>query len=95
MSTKAQTSPVIKSTKSPSTSPKSTAKIIEDTFDFPTAMRKVIEGYGVSKVEWNDSSIIVYLEGYLRIRLPDGLHNLLVTEGDMLGTDWFVTGSFR
>lgn len=62
------------------------------TLDFPAAMQAVKEGKNVTKLEWNNPNILVCLNGgRLRIKLEDGLfHDLLVSDGDILGEDWVV-----
>lgn len=60
--------------------------------DFPDAVQKVIDGFKVTKLSWNDMATYVFLgEGFLRINKNDGTRpQLLVSEGDMTGTDWVV-----
>lgn len=60
--------------------------------DFPAAMKAVKEGKKVTKLEWNNPSIVVFLNGgMLRIILEDGkLYDLKPSEGDILGIDWVV-----
>lgn len=59
---------------------------------FPQAMAAVIDGHRVTKSEWGNADIYVSLmEGYLRIHKDDGTHyKLSVSEGDVVGTDWYV-----
>jgi len=72
--------------------PVSTNSLIADSqMDFPSAMKAVIAGNKVSKLEWNNSNIVVWLEDKLKIKLADGsIHDLLVSSGDMYGDDWFI-----
>lgn len=61
----------------------------QKTMDFPEAIQEVINGRKVTKLEWDDPTIYVYLTGgFLSIRKEDGLHRLLLSDGDLLGTDW-------
>jgi len=53
-------------------------------------MKYVIEGKKVTKLEWNDPEIVVYLDGRLRLKDKDGIHDLIVSDGDMLGLDWVI-----
>jgi hypothetical protein len=53
-------------------------------------MQAVIDGHKVTKLEWGNPNIVVYLDGRLRIDLEDGTHDLLVSQGDMIGTDWVI-----
>ena len=71
MSTKAQTSPVI----SAMTSPKLIANKTNGTMDFPDAMREVIAGKRISRQEWDNQQIVVYLDD---LRQPD-LESSLIT----------------
>lgn len=56
---------------------------------FPEALKEVVNGRKITKLEWSDSHINVFLGGgFLVIQKPDGLHKLLVSDGDLLGQDW-------
>lgn len=60
--------------------------------DFPTAIRHVIDGRRVTKLEWGDRNIFLHLsEGFLLIHKADGISSrLMVSEADLLGKDWTV-----
>jgi len=60
--------------------------------DFSQALRKVIDGKKISKLEWDDVEIYGLLkDGILQIRLADKeFYTWKVSEGDLLGFDWFV-----
>lgn len=60
--------------------------------DWPAAQGAVIDGKKVTRKEWGNSEIRVFLaDGLLKIRKADGsLHALLVSDGDMLANDWVV-----
>lgn len=60
--------------------------------DFPDALREVINGNKVTKLEWNDKNIYLILQdGYLRMHKEDDkFYNLIVREVDLLGKDWIV-----
>lgn len=64
----------------------------QSTLTFPQAIAAVIDGHRVTKTEWGDANIYVsMLDGYLRIHRDDGIHyKLSVSEGDMVGADWYV-----
>jgi len=68
------------------------AKIGTVVMDFPTAIRHVIDGRRITKLEWSDRNIFLHLsEGFLLIHKADGVSTrLLVSEGDLLGKDWTV-----
>jgi hypothetical protein len=60
--------------------------------DFYVALRLVEAGRFITKLEWKNPEMVVGLKDtHLRIRLKDGkFHDLIVTEGDMIGKDWVV-----
>ena len=59
--------------------------------DFPDAMRAVINGAKVTKLEWDAPVVVVWLETTLKIKLDDGtVHDLIVSDGDMIGMDWVI-----
>lgn len=60
------------------------------TMSFPDAIQKVIDGFRVARLSWNDTTTYVLLhEGFLKIRKKDGTYpSLLVSEADMLAVDW-------
>jgi hypothetical protein len=57
---------------------------------FPGAIQRVVDGGKVTKLEWDDPAIYIFLHnGYLSIKKKDGaIPQLLVSEADMLGNDW-------
>ena len=58
---------------------------------FPEAMSAVLAGAKVTKLEWGNDKIYLFLDGTLNIMKEDGTVNtLIVSDGDMLGTDWVV-----
>ena len=77
---------------SPVISPKPAPKMeYQVTMDFPEAMQAVIDGKLVTKLEWEDPETVVWLDGTLKISLPDSKPlDLIISEGDMTGTDWVV-----
>lgn len=58
--------------------------------DFPNAIRQILSGERVTKLEWNNQDIYLLLfQGFLSIRKADGsVTQLLVSEADMVGEDW-------
>ncbi len=64
----------------------------EDTMDFSEAIREIIKGEHVTKIEWNNKDTYIYLRETLRIHFSDGKDvDLIVSDGDMLGMDWIIT----
>lgn len=58
---------------------------------FTEAVEKIILGKKLTRVEWGNKESYIFLnDGLLKIRKPDGLHPLLVSEGDLKGDDWVV-----
>ena len=58
---------------------------------FPEAVKAIIDGKKVTKLEWENEEVYLFLDNYLRIMKTDGTkHVLLVSEGDILGTDWVI-----
>lgn len=62
------------------------------TMDFPDAMREIIEGKSVTKLEWNDPRIYLAMhDNRLSIhKANDTWHILQVSDGDVFGEDWVV-----
>lgn len=73
--------------------------------DWPAAQRAVMDGQRVTRREWANQAIYMLLaDGRLTIRLPRsasgplprlidgdmGLHDMIVSDGDLLATDWTV-----
>ena len=77
---------------SPVTSPKPAPKIkdVQVLMDFPDAMRAVIDGHKVTKLEWDDPETVVWLDDKLKIKLDGEARTLLVSDGDMTGEDWVI-----
>ena len=59
---------------------------------FPDAMRKVIEGKKVHKLEWKDKNYYAFLNGqFLSIHKSDGVnYKWIVSDGDLNGDDYVV-----
>lgn len=60
--------------------------------DFPEAMRAVIDGHRITKLEWADSQVYCLLrDGYLTIHKADDIYyRWTINDGDILGKDWIV-----
>lgn len=66
-----------------------------ELMSFSEAILDVISGQKITKQEWNDPKTYVFLHGgFLCIhhsKDPEQIHHVLkVSEGDMVGEDWFV-----
>ncbi len=64
--------------------------------NFPQAMQAIIDGNYITKLEWNDSTIVCGLvNGRLSLRKADGIwYGWTINDGDMLGTDWVVWNDY-
>ena len=67
--------------------------------DFPDALREVIAGKKITKLEWCNKEVVVVLEKlsdnkeYLLLYKDDGKpYKLILTDGDLKGEDWVVIG---
>jgi hypothetical protein len=61
----------------------------EAHMSFPAAMHEIIKKHRITKREWNDPNTYCLLkDGVLMINLKDGLHQWVISEADMMGTDW-------
>jgi hypothetical protein len=58
--------------------------------DFPEAMRAVIEGNKITRLEWHNSDYAFLHGDRLRLMREGGLHDWLVSDGDMLAQDWVI-----
>ena len=60
------------------------------TMDFPDAMREIINGKKVTRVEWGNTDY-GFLDGeWLSIFTKGAVHVWKVNDGDMEGRDWMV-----
>ena len=61
------------------------------TMDFPDAMKEIIKGNKVRRLEWSDQSDHCLLkDGWLSIYINGKFHVWKVNDGDMEGNDWVV-----
>lgn len=62
-----------------------------DALDWYDAIRAVVAGKKITRVEWGSSDCVFLHAERLHLRKADGtLHQLIVSEGDLLATDWIV-----
>ena len=76
-----------------SSSPSAETFFKEKTMDFGSALEKAVEGKKVRRLEWEDKGIyLIFKNDQLMIFLTKDnmLHGLIVSLGDVLGTDWVV-----
>jgi len=62
------------------------------TLDFPEAIKQVIDGKKIFKLDWKDKEFYgVLRNGQLVLHKADGkFYAWIISEGDLLGTDWVV-----
>jgi hypothetical protein len=66
--------------------------LIDEEMGFSAAIREVIDGKKVTKVEWGNKNIYGLMkDGYLMLHKEDDkFYNWVVSEGDTNGGDWIV-----
>lgn len=66
-------------------------KTVPNQLSFPDAIREIISGKRVTRVEWGNSNLYGLLRNSeLMLHLIDGYHRWIVSEGDMYANDWIV-----
>ena len=60
--------------------------------DFYKALALIVKGEKMYRLEWAGKNEYIFMDGaYLKLHKKDGtVHNLIVTDGDILGTDWIA-----
>lgn len=59
--------------------------------NFFQALRLTLEGHKITRVVWGTDETYGLIEsGLLKLQKPDGLHNWIVSDGDMTALDWIV-----
>lgn len=64
----------------------------EKEMDFSEAIREVIRGKKIFRLEWLDRGYYGYLNGdVLSLHKPDGEnYKWIISQGDLEGTDWII-----
>lgn len=65
----------------------------KETFSFYGALRKVMQGKQITKLEWKNVDEYGFLsqDGMLKIHRPDGKdYNWALSDGDILGLDFII-----
>ena len=67
-------------------------KVDLNQMDFPKALKEVIEGKKITKLEWCNRAVYVsILNEHLTIYKDDGKpHDFIVRDSDIIGDDWVV-----
>jgi len=56
---------------------------------FYEALKKLVEGSKITRLDWNNESIYGFLfNGEVCIHNEDGDHRWIINDGDVLATDW-------
>ena len=64
--------------------------------DFMEALRVVIEGKKITKLDWENRATYVTLRGgFLSIHQDGKWSRLLVSDGDLLGEDWVMVNDTK
>ncbi len=60
--------------------------------DFPKAIKEVIAGKKIYRMEWKDRNYYGFLNGdILSLHKPDGkIYQWIINDGDLMGKDWIV-----
>ncbi len=66
--------------------------LLNKKMNFSTAIREVIDGKKITRLEWKDKNIYGFLkDGYLSLhKIDDKIYQWVVSDGDLLGNDWIV-----
>lgn len=67
-----------------------TAQNKPQTMDFPDAMREIINGKKVARVEWGNADYCLLDGEWLSIFTNGAMHVWKVNDGDMTSQDWTV-----
>lgn len=62
------------------------------TMDFPSALKEIIKGGKIHKLEWGDKGHYGFLNGgILSLHKPDGKnYHWIISDGDLMGEDWII-----
>ena len=68
------------------------ARSLPVQMNFYDALRELVGGKRITKLEWNSAEFYGILsETHLKLHRPDGkLYDWVLTDGDMVGTDWII-----
>ena len=61
------------------------------TMSFPDAMREILNGKKVRRMEWeNEEEHCLLKDGWLSIYINGAMHVWKISDGDVEGNDWIV-----
>ena len=67
-----------------------TSPLPSNSMDFSQAIRKVIDGEKITRLEWNNKDYGVLRNGILTLYINGEFHSWIISEGDLLAIDWMV-----
>ncbi len=72
--------------------PKKEAKPDEVKMDFYDAMKELVGGKKIHKLEWADKNFFGELkDGLVKLHKPDGkYYDWIISDGDLKGEDWVI-----
>jgi hypothetical protein len=69
----------------------STSPVPEPTLvDFSEATHLIINKAKMTRKEWDNKDIYVFLDGHFKIHIDGVDKDLIVSDGDMFGEDWYI-----
>lgn len=68
------------------------AAVESKQMNFPDAIKRVIDGKKIHKLEWGDKEYYAFLNGrYLSLHKPDGKnYQWIINDGDLMGSDYIA-----
>lgn len=75
-----------------SPTPTKVEKVIGEGMTFNEAIKEVIDGKKIHKLEWENKEFYGFLnDEWLSLHKPDGKnYQWIINDGDLKGTDWIV-----
>ena len=63
---------------------------VKANMDFPDALREVIAGKKVARLEWEDKGVYFFMDEFLSIHKADGNPQLILSKADLLSDDYVI-----
>lgn len=77
------------------TSTPSPLKAIDENMGFGRAMKSVVDGKSVRRVSWPNNDNLFLRAGYVHIKNSEGEHRVVISDADILATDWVVVNTVQ
>ncbi len=74
--------------KSASTEGSGVENVNDKTFGFGEAMERILGDVKVRRLGWENDDYVFMKSSFVHIKRDDGIHQLLVSEGDITAIDW-------